>query len=243
MLSLLILNYHRITRENEFIEARYRSFTITESDFLKHLQLLHDLNIPVIQLAELDRLPISGLSVALTFDDGHHSDIDIVLPLLKKFHFSATFFPVVHHINKEGYVSWEELHILSKEGHTIGSHGLTHRRLSALPLNEVRSELSDSKQQLESRLGIPIRLFAFPYGDYTKAISDLIPETVYKQSVSTEFGFNEMPAKSTILKRWNIKRTTSTRELKRVLDGNVLTHFKYRLKTQLSNYFRSIQRT
>ncbi|MDH4471327.1 MAG: polysaccharide deacetylase family protein [Fluviicola sp.] len=243
MSSLLILNYHRVTHENEFIDPRYRSFTIAESDFIKHLQLLHDLNIPVIHLAELDHVNVSGLSVALTFDDGHHSDINIVLPLLKKFHFSATFFPVVHHINKEGYMNWEELHLLSKEGHTIGSHGLTHRRLSALTLNEVRSELSDSKQQLGSRLGIPIRLFSFPYGDYTRAISDLIPKTGYKQSVSTEFGFNEIPTKSTVLKRWNIKRTTSTRELKRVLDGNILTHFKYRLKTQLSNHFRSIQRT
>ncbi|MBI3239329.1 MAG: polysaccharide deacetylase family protein [Flavobacteriia bacterium] len=242
MATVLILNYHRITQENEFIDARYRSFTLSEKELENHFQLLRNLNIPVIQLSELSNVTFSGLCVALTFDDGHRSDIEIVLPLLKKFQFSATFFPVVHHINKEGYVNWEELHLLIKEGHTIGSHGLTHQRLSALTSDEARQEMFTSKELLEEQLGISVRLFSFPYGDYTKTISDMILETGYEQSVSTEFGFNSTPNKLIVLKRWNVKRSTSTRKLKRVLEGNILVHVKYRLKARLSNVFRSIQR-
>ena len=242
MASVLILNYHRITQENEFIDARYRSFTLAETELENHFQLLRNLNIPVIQLSELSNVTFSGLCVALTFDDGHRSDIEIVLPLLKKFQFSATFFPVVHHINKEGYVNWEELLLLIKEGHTIGSHSLTHQRLSALTSDEARHEMFTSKELLEEQLGISVRLFSFPYGDYCKAISEMILETGYEQSVSTEFGFNSIPNKSIILKRWNVRRSTSTRELKRVLERNFLTLIKYRLKARFSNLLRSIQR-
>src|SRR3989338_5334805 len=174
MASLLILNYHRITRENEFIDPRYRSFTIQESDLLKHFQLIHDLNIPVIDLSELSNTSISGLCVAITFDDGHRSDVEIALPLLKKFGFSATFFPVVHHINKEGYVSWEEIHLLNKEGHMIGSHGLTHRRMSKLTRDEVQHELQASKEVLEKELENTVGLFSFPYGDFTQDVLTLV---------------------------------------------------------------------
>lgn len=242
MASLLILNYHRITRENEFIDPRYRSFTIQESDLLKHFQLIHDLNIPVIDLSELPNTSISGLCVAITFDDGHRSDVEIALPILKKFDFSATFFPVVHHINKEGYVSWEELHLLSKEGHTIGSHGLTHRHLSRLTNHEVHNELLASKQLLEKELGRTIQVFSFPYGDYTKKATTLMLETGYTLGVSTSFGFNKSSCEVAVLKRWNIKQTTSTDELKRVFQGNLLTLARYGLTSKLSRSLLRIQR-
>lgn len=242
MAFLLILNYHRITSKNEFIDPRYRSFTIQESDLLKHFQLIHDLNIPVIDLSELPNINISGLCVAITFDDGHRSDVEIALPILKKFDFSATFFPVVHHINKEGYVSWKELHLLSKEGHTIGSHGLTHRHLSRLPNQEVRNELLLSKQLLEEELKQSVRLFSFPYGDYTKKATSLMLEAGYTHGFSTSFGFNKSSCEVAVLKRWNIKQTTSTVELKRVFQRNLLTLAWYGLKSKLSRSFLRIQR-
>ena len=242
MASLLILNYHRITLENEFIDARYHNFTLAASDFLKHLQLIHDLNIPVIDLSKPNSMPASGTCVALTFDDGHRSDVSIALPLLKKFNFSATFFPVVHHINKEGYVSWEELHLLNKEGHTIGSHGLTHRHLSRLTADEVHNELVMSKQLLERELKQPVQLFSFPYGDYTTTVYNSLLNAGYVHGVSTEFGLNEISHQSVIWKRWNIKRTTSVSELERVLNRHFLTLAKHQLKSQLSKCLRRIQR-
>lgn len=242
MASLLILNYHRITRKNESVDPRYRSFTIRESDLQDHFQLIHDLNIPVIDLSELSNLTISGLCVALTFDDGHRSDVEIALPLLKKFDFSATFFPVVHHINKEGYVSWEELHLLRKEGHTIGSHGLTHRHLSRLTNTEVHNELLASKELLEKELGSTIRLFSFPYGDYTQKSITLMLEAGYTHGFSTSFGFNKSVGEMALLKRWNVKQTTSTNELKRVFQGNLLTLARHGLRSRLSRSFLRIQR-
>ncbi len=242
MASLLILNYHRITRKNESVDPRYRPFTIRESDLEDHFQLIHDLNIPVIALSELPNTTISGLCVAITFDDGHRSDVEMALPLLKKFDFSATFFPVVHHINKEGYVSWEALHLLRKEGHTIGSHGLTHRHLSRLTNDDVSNELLTSKQLLEKELGSTIRLFSFPYGDYTRKSITLMLEAGYTHGVSTSFGFNQSADEMVLLKRWNIKQTTSTNELKRVFHGSLLTLARHGLTSKLSRSFLRIQR-
>lgn len=240
--KLLVLNYHRITADSDVIDPAFLHFTISETLFEEHLQLLSELNIPVMELSAMQKLPDSALSVAITFDDGHRSDFEIALPLLKKYHFSATFFPVVHHINKEGYVSWEELHLLNKEGHTIGSHGLTHRRLSRLTADEVRTELQLSKEMLEKELGSPVELFSFPYGDFTSEIAGMAIETGYSNCVSTRFGFNTQN-NSGVLQRWNIKRTTSAGELKRVLQQHLPTLVKYRLKSQLSTGFLRIRRT
>ncbi|MES2557284.1 MAG: polysaccharide deacetylase family protein [Bacteroidota bacterium] len=240
--KLLVLNYHRITTAADVIDPAYLHFTLSETVFEAHLQLLYDLKIPVINLSETQNMPVSGLCVAITFDDGHQSDVEIALPILKKFHFSATFFPVVHHINKEGYVSWEELQLLKMEGHTIGSHGLTHQRLSKLTSDEVRNELLLSKEILEKEIGSPVRLFSFPYGDFTPAISELAIETGYANYVSTEFGFNQFPGNSVVLKRWNVKRATSTRELKLVIEEHFLTLARHRLMAQLKSCFLRIQR-
>lgn len=242
MAKLLILNYHRLTTPADVIDPAFVNFTLPETQFEAQLQLLSDLKIPVIDLSETQNIPVSGLCVAITFDDGHRSDVEIALPILKKFDFSATFFPVVHHINKEGYVSWEELHLLSKEGHTIGSHGLTHRHLSRLPNHEVRNELLLSKQLLEEELKRSVRLFSFPYGDYTATVGDMVLETGYTHGISTTFGLNEFPNPSTIWKRWNMKRTTSISELENVLREHFLTLAKNRLKSQLSKHLRRIQR-
>jgi peptidoglycan/xylan/chitin deacetylase (PgdA/CDA1 family) len=46
----------------------------------------------------------------------------------------------------------------------IGAHTITHPRISKLPLEAARIELSDSGNRLRTRLGLPVRHFAFPYG-------------------------------------------------------------------------------
>ncbi|MGL4728808.1 MAG: polysaccharide deacetylase family protein [Bosea sp. (in: a-proteobacteria)] len=52
---------------------------------------------------------------------------------------------------------------------TIGAHTLTHPRLATLPEAEARHEMLESRAELEARLGVPVRHFAYPVGDVTSA--------------------------------------------------------------------------
>ena len=62
-------------------------------------------------------------------------------------------------------MSWNSLNALAAEGHTIGSHTGSHRRLSALDDDARVEEIVESADDLESRIHRPIRWFAFPFGD------------------------------------------------------------------------------
>lgn len=47
---------------------------------------------------------------------------------------------------------------------TIGTHGLTHCRLSELSVQEARAEMTVSRSRLERELGVPVRFLAYPFG-------------------------------------------------------------------------------
>jgi len=47
---------------------------------------------------------------------------------------------------------------------TIGSHGMTHRRFSQLPLQELEAEMLNSRRILQKSLSAPVEHIAYPYG-------------------------------------------------------------------------------
>ena len=52
----------------------------------------------------------------------------------------------------------------------VGAHTVSHAQLSALPIDQQREEIGQSKTQLERILARPVSAFAYPYGsrlDYT----------------------------------------------------------------------------
>jgi peptidoglycan/xylan/chitin deacetylase (PgdA/CDA1 family) len=63
-------------------------------------------------------------------------------------------------------MNWEELRAHAERGVTIGSHGVAHLRLPQLSDDELRRELVDSKEEIESELGRPCLELAYPYGDH-----------------------------------------------------------------------------
>jgi peptidoglycan/xylan/chitin deacetylase (PgdA/CDA1 family) len=71
-----------------------------------------------------------------------------------------------------------ELQNLSSDGlFDIGAHTVTHPQLSALGQDEQEYQILQSKQSLESLIGLPVRSFAYPYGsqtDYNTATIDIV---------------------------------------------------------------------
>jgi peptidoglycan/xylan/chitin deacetylase (PgdA/CDA1 family) len=64
-----------------------------------------------------------------------------------------------------GLMSWSEVESLSASGHTIGSHGYTHRRLAGLSGNDLEQEVVGAGIRLAERLGVPPDWFAYPFGN------------------------------------------------------------------------------
>jgi Predicted xylanase/chitin deacetylase len=62
-------------------------------------------------------------------------------------------------------MTWESLKELMAQGHSIGAHTINHRKLSEIADDvELRREIVESGDILESRLGVAVSHFAFPFG-------------------------------------------------------------------------------
>lgn len=111
------------------------------------------------------RRPLNGPMFCLSFDDAHATWRDVVAPLLADLGVPATFFVTTGLIGRPGNLSWNDVRELLGAGHGVGSHTITHPRLADCDDDTARREITESKAELESELGIEIRDFAAPYGN------------------------------------------------------------------------------
>jgi peptidoglycan/xylan/chitin deacetylase (PgdA/CDA1 family) len=59
-------------------------------------------------------------------------------------------------------MTWDQVRKLSKAGHTIGSHTMTHPNVAYLGDDDLDFELAESKRKLDVELGAPVVHFAYP---------------------------------------------------------------------------------
>jgi peptidoglycan/xylan/chitin deacetylase (PgdA/CDA1 family) len=98
------------------------------------------------------------LKVALTFDDGPSPWTAFVLDLLRTYETHATFFLIGAHVRKRP----DDVKRIVAEGHEVGSHTLTHPRLTEIPEEEVRAEIQGGQDAVAEVLGEPPKLFRAP---------------------------------------------------------------------------------
>lgn len=79
-------------------------------------------------------------------------------------------------------MSWDDLRDLAARGVAIGSHAVSHPHLPALSDDEVRRELTGSKQAIESEIGRPCTELAYPYGEHDERIRVLAREAGYERA-------------------------------------------------------------
>ncbi len=115
-------------------------------------------------LAILDgRRELTGPVFCLSFDDGHPSWLDVVVPVLRDLGAPATFFLTTGLVGPSG-LTWSHCREIAAAGFPFGSHTVTHRRLADLADAEARHELTAAKHEIEDELGAEVRDFAAPYG-------------------------------------------------------------------------------
>ncbi len=85
-------------------------------------------------------------------------------------------------------LSTAQLRGLNEEGIEVGSHTVTHPWLSRIPLERASEEIRESKERLEDLLGRPVDHFAYPFGDYSQAVRQIVIEAGYSGACSTRWG-------------------------------------------------------
>jgi peptidoglycan/xylan/chitin deacetylase (PgdA/CDA1 family) len=101
-----------------------------------------------------------SMIVSLTFDDGWKSQFTNAKPILDKYGFKATFYIIANSLYQDisCYMTHPEVIQLSREGHEIGAHSITHADLTLGNEEEIRQ----SKLDLTA-YGFDVKSFAYPY--------------------------------------------------------------------------------
>lgn len=87
-------------------------------------------------------------------------------------------------------LSWEEADEMRKSGLIeFGAHTARHEILDQLPISKVRTEISQSKKDIEQRLGVTVTTFAYPNGNYNEDVVKILDEGDFVGAVTTRKGF------------------------------------------------------
>ena len=82
-------------------------------------------------------------------------------------------------------LTWEMLAEMAQSGITIGSHTRTHVLLPNESTQRVQEEIEDSRRDLELKLGLPIRHFAYPDGMFNRQTVRAVAAAGYRYAYTT----------------------------------------------------------
>ena len=141
--------------------------------------------------------PLPEKAVLITFDDGYRDTLENALPVLQKHgHQAVDLHPGRLHGGRDRRcrtrrisssaamrnptLDWGLMRELDAGGVRVESHGIAHRPLAEVTLDEAVREIAVSKLKLEEKLGRPVRAYAYVKG--SEAHFHPVHESILKQA-------------------------------------------------------------
>jgi peptidoglycan/xylan/chitin deacetylase (PgdA/CDA1 family) len=156
--------------------------------------LLADEGFNVLPLTEIadalaSKRPLPPKAVAITFDDGYRSVYDEAMPRLRARDWPFAIFVATDSIDGGAwpYLTWDHLREMSHLGATVLNHTSSHDHLLRRRLGEseaawrrrVRDDIEAAQQRLDEELESSPKLFAYPYGEFTTELENIVAELGY----------------------------------------------------------------
>ena len=208
-----VLMYHSISDDK-------CSLSVSPNKFLEQMEYLSKSGYNAInfnQIYKENKKPI-----IITFDDGYKDNLINALPILKKYNFISTCFVVSNFIGESN--KWDEKkkdyfykELLTKNdllewlrhGMFIGSHGKSHKSLLKLSEEQIKSEILNSKNEIEDFFGTNIDTFSYPFGQINKYSAKMVKE-LYNFGVTTvRSRFNTIKHKTYYIPRIHMSNNLS----------------------------------
>lgn len=144
-------------------------------------------------------------AVVLTFDDATADHLAVAAALTER-NVRAIFFVPAGITETPGHLDRNALRELVAQGHVIGSHGWSHRRIDQLPEADFGREIDGSRAKLEDLAGVAVTLFAPPGGIGVASLPERLEAAGYAASRSTRWGIHRR-----LEDRWRIPTVPVTR--------------------------------
>jgi len=183
--SAVVIMYHR------FGEDRYPSTNTRIEQFEDHIRELTGGGYSVKSVSDIidalrDGRELPDRTVGITMDDAYLSAYTEAFPRLQAAGLPFTLFvatdPVDRHL--PGYLSWDQIREMRDEGVTIGAHSASHLHMADATPEKNRQDMQKSLDRFREELGSVPALFAYPYGETSLAVKDVVSGFGFK----TAFG-------------------------------------------------------
>ncbi|WP_129841426.1 polysaccharide deacetylase family protein [Streptomyces sp. RFCAC02] len=185
---LWVLMYHSVDYADE---DPYR-ITITPDRLREQLAWLRRRGLRGVSVGELLRARAAGRGerlVGLTFDDGYKDFVDYAVPLLRGHNCTATVFVLPGYLGgsnvwdadgpRKRLLTDDGVRAAADAGMEIGSHGMTHAALTALPDEDLDAELTRSRAALHEITGADVPGFCYPYGAVDRRVARAVRAAGY----------------------------------------------------------------
>ena len=181
--DLVVLQYHHVS------DSTPPATSTSASLFEGQLEMISDLELEVVGLLEGTRQTLSGSDgkgnrIAISFDDAYDSVYETAAPLLADKAYPYTIFVNTDAVGRNGYMTWDQIKELAERpGVTIANHSADHGHLARKP-GEAESDwqaridnsLDSAQETLARELDSPAPMFAYPYGEFDKALEREVAE-------------------------------------------------------------------
>lgn len=209
--KVVVLNYHKIDNMNISLSVLPKDFEaqmayLKENDF--HAITPEELYSALSGNTELPENP-----VLITFDDGYEDNYVNAYPILKKYGFKGTIFVITSFLDKnmKNYITWDQAAEMDASGIiSIQSHTVTHRSMTELSDDQLRRELVDSKEAIETHLHKKVNFIAYPTGTYNLHIAQLVKESGYEGAFTIKYGNVDKASNLYALERVPVFHTENT---------------------------------
>ena len=186
--SATVFMYHK------FGVSKYPSTSVTIDQLNSHIEeltkekyIIKSLDFIIDTILNDGDLPKNTIGISV--DDADKSFLEVGWPLFKKNNIPVTLFVTTGTIsNNEKYINWDQIRKLKEEGVVIGAHSHTHAHMPDISIEEVRNEIETSNKIFLKELGEIPTLFAFPYGETTDEIIELVKEYKFKVAFGQHSG-------------------------------------------------------
>lgn len=128
-------------------------------------------------------------------------------------------------------LTWEEARAMQRSQITFGSHTLHHSTLTTETQRALEEQLRESREEIESNLGVAVRWLAYPNGAYDNRVVEAARRAGYSHCFSTEEGGVDRGANPFAIHRINIDDSS--------IVGRIRSLHVSRARFHLQNYIGS----
>jgi peptidoglycan/xylan/chitin deacetylase (PgdA/CDA1 family) len=186
------------------------SSTISVEQFEAHLKELRSGGYTVLPVTDIvaalrDGKKLPDHTVGLTIDDAHVSVYTLAWPRLRAAGLPFTLFVSTETLDGGGArMTWDELRELADAGVAIGNQTASYPHMIEQGRADNVGQILRAQDQLRSVLGAPPKLFAYPYGEFTTALRDLVAHMGFDAAFGLQSGVVHAQADRFALPRFTL---------------------------------------